>query len=130
MAPLAIHQFLEKADARGARSTVLRPLGWLVFLLFAGLVVSLPSSPPEWLLRLLAVLLVIAVAVYLAAFIFFALKDPDALRSEKFTLSKMAIERTLTGDTLKGFVDRELIDTDVLKRLSQSVAPPAKEADQ
>ncbi len=43
--------------------------------------------------------------MYLAAYIFFMIRSPDALRSEKFTLSKLAIEHSAKGDNLSGLIE-------------------------
>jgi hypothetical protein len=40
----------------------------------------------------------------MVAYFFLLFNDRDALRSERFTLSKMAIEKSVTGDSLKGFI--------------------------
>jgi len=48
------------------------------------------------------------VVAYLVAYFVLLFVDRDALRSERFTLSKLAIEKSVTGDSLKGFVAIEL----------------------
>lgn len=55
--------------------------------------------------------------MYLTSYGFFAIKNPDSLRSEKYNLSKMALERSITGDTLAGFSELD----------SDSVRPPSLE---
>jgi hypothetical protein len=47
----------------------------------------------------------VVLVVFLAAYVFLLIKNPDALRSEEFSLSKMALEKGLIGDTTSGFVD-------------------------
>ncbi len=112
-------QFLGQAG--GARSTVLYPLAWLIGLLLAGLVLLVAfANPAPWIVVLLAVVVCVGVAVYLVGWILFAIHNPDALRSERFTLSKMAIEKRLTGDTLKGFVETKIVDETVLRALPQA----------
>lgn len=46
-------------------------------------------------------------AIYLGAYIYFMFKNPDALRSETFTLRKMAIEKSLHGDDLTGLTSQK-----------------------
>ena len=53
----------------------------------------------------MASLLIISVVIFLGSYIYFAMKQPDALRSEKFTLSKMAMEKNLIGDNRAGLVE-------------------------
>lgn len=53
----------------------------------------------------LGILIAITVCIYLISFVYFALKDPDALRSERFTLEKMAINKGIVGDDTTGIID-------------------------
>jgi hypothetical protein len=46
-----------------------------------------------------------AVFGFLGAYFFLLIKDRDALRSEKYTLSKLALERSITGDNIAGFLE-------------------------
>jgi hypothetical protein len=43
--------------------------------------------------------------MYIVAYVYFALRDPDALRSESFALRKMAIQKGIIGDDLMGHVE-------------------------
>jgi hypothetical protein len=99
--------FLQQANATGTRSTALTDLRWFAALVLSALLISIKFNAPAWILYSLFVLLGIVSLVYLAAYIFFAICDRDALRSEKFTLSKMAIEKSITGDNLSGLIDPE-----------------------
>jgi hypothetical protein len=99
--------FLRQATTQGARSTALNPILIIEGTLLSALVVCANWGAPQWLIEALFVLVVIILFVFVGAYIFFMLKDPDALRSEKFTLSKMAIERSRIGDSSAGFVDPE-----------------------
>ena len=74
-------------------------------MLILGLALLPFHNAPDWLLILFAILLGLSVAIFLASYIYFALKNPDALRSERFTLSKMAIEKNLIGDDVAGLVE-------------------------
>ena len=76
--------------------------------MFAGLIGCLKAGAPFWVVVLLAVLLCVTFAIYMAAYIYFAVKAPDNLRSEKYSLSKLAIERSVTGDNLSGFTNPAL----------------------
>ena len=68
-----------------------------------------------WVLVLLGTFAGLFVIAFLAAYFILLFRNPDALRSERFTLSKMAMERSVTGDSLKGFTEAELVDRDVLQ---------------
>lgn len=103
--PELIRAFLSQASSSGSRSTALQPLGWLSGILTSGLVVAASWGAPEWALISLAVLLGITVSIYLISYVFYAIKNPDALRSEKYTLSKMALEKNLIGDDKAGLTE-------------------------
>ncbi len=105
--PELLRAFLSQASSSGSRSTALQPLGWLTGILTSGLVVSASWGAPKWALISLAGLLILTVCIYLVSYIFYAFKNPDALRSEKYTLSKMAIEKNLIGDNQVGLSEVE-----------------------
>jgi hypothetical protein len=86
-----VRAFLEQASATGNRSTVLQPLNWLMCLLAAGMLSSayIEKCPP-WIPVLFGVGLSLCVVVFICGFVFFSYTNPDALRSERFTLSKIA----------------------------------------
>jgi len=65
---------------------------------------------PDWIMITLVVLLISTVVMYLLIYLYYAIKNPDSLRSEKFTLSKMAIEKNLIGDDLSGLSEMPEFD--------------------
>jgi hypothetical protein len=105
---------LQQATAQGARSTVLNPLGWALAISISAVLGSVSLHSEAWLTKLFAAFTVGIMITYLVAYIYFALTNSDALRSERFTLSKMAIERSLTGDSLNGFVQMAGNDVKIL----------------
>lgn len=98
-----ITEILQKALLQNAKSTVLKALAWLVGLLLTGTICASRFGMDKWLVVLLASLDCLAVIVYIAGFIFFAIKDPEQLRSEKYSIQKLAIERGFIGDNLSGY---------------------------
>lgn len=95
---------LQHANADGSRSTAMNPLIWLVAAVLAALLTAANLEvQPTWIVPLLAGLTVVGVLAFLCAYFILLNKNPDALRSERFTLSKMAIESGLIGDSSKGF---------------------------
>ena len=46
-------------------------------------------------------------AVYVFSYVYLLFKDRDALRSERFTLSKIAMEKGYYGDSLTGTLRHE-----------------------
>jgi hypothetical protein len=105
MAAELLRAFLQQASATGTRSTVLSDLRWFFAIVISALLVGLKVNAPLWILILLACFAGLIALIYLASYIYFGLRNPDALRSEKFTLSKLAIERSVVGDNLSGFID-------------------------
>ena len=61
---------------------------------------------------MLAVLAAIAILFYLGAYVYFASRDPDALRSERYSIQKLAIERGFIGDSTAGNVNLKDIRPD------------------
>ena len=53
---------------------------------------------------MLGIFSAIAILVYLASYTYFALADPDALRSESYSLQKLAIKKGFVGDSTIGDV--------------------------
>lgn len=101
---------LRQAQIGQSRSSVINPLQWaLVIGLFALLTAVLEPHVPTWLPIFLAFVVGIIVVLLICAYIFFMLKDPDSLRSEKYSLMKTAIEKHFIGDDLTGL--REVIRT-------------------
>jgi len=99
-----IAAFLEQASAQGSRSTVLRPLGWLLSICAAGLLGAVSLKAPLWVAILFATGTGLSIALYLAAYCFCPYKDRDALRSETYSIRKLAIEKGFIGDSLRGVV--------------------------
>ena len=96
----------EQMAASLSRSDVLRPLAWAVgILLFSLVTLVLSGKAPSWLLVIMVILIILVVVLYIGAYVFFALKNPDALRSEKYSLSKMAIEHGVYGDSASEIID-------------------------
>src|SRR4051812_29193440 len=109
--PELIRALLSQASSSGSRSTALQPLGWLSGILTSGLVLAAYWAAPEWALISLAGFLGVTVFTYLVSYIVYAIKNPDALRSEKYTLSKMAIEKNLIGDDRVGLFEVDDYET-------------------
>ena len=104
-----IKTLLHQASAQGSRSTALYPLAWAFTLDLATLIAAIWERAPSWVPVLLAVLAAVLLGAYLIAYFYFMVKNPDALRSENFTLSKMQIERSQIGDTSRGFQEIETV---------------------
>jgi hypothetical protein len=92
----------EQMHATLSRSDMLRPLAWLIGMLLTATVGMAAGRAPNWLLVLMSIVLVAVIALYGTAYVFCLLKDRDALRSESYSLHKLAIEQGLLGDSTTG----------------------------
>lgn len=122
---------IQQSSVRGARSTALAPFLWALTLILAGFVIGPRLGLPNWGLILLAVALVVLLGNFLAFAWYFAFKNPDALRSERFILTKRAMrQKNFRGANLVGFV-RALSDDGSSKGDSiDAPTSPAKLLDQ
>ena len=78
----------QKATAQGSRSTVLKPLGWLIALCVTAILGALKYAAPAWLLILFGVCSGASVALYFGAYIYCLKKDPELLRTENYLIQK------------------------------------------
>lgn len=106
-----LQTFQEHLKAEFSRTDVLRALIWPIGGLLIALSAAFYAHAPEWLLIAFFVLLCLFLMLYGGAYIFFAATDPDALRSERYKLQKMAIEQGLYGDSQHGFVEASELNT-------------------
>ncbi|MGC2423442.1 MAG: hypothetical protein WA666_03695 [Nitrospirota bacterium] len=76
------------------------------------------AGAPHWILIAILISFGLVLLTYLSAYIYLLFNDRDALRSEVYTLSKMAIERGLMGDNITGLIEEpqekyKLIDSKI-----------------
>ena len=102
-----VRQLFQESDAKGTRSSGLRPLQWILGTLITGLLGSVWLKAPEWVTASLTVGVGVFLLLGVYAYIYFMIKNPDFLRSEAFTLHKMAIEKGLIGDNVSGLIEPE-----------------------
>lgn len=107
MDPGLIKMFLEQATAKGSRSTVLKPLYVMMAVCIAGIFTSFHFSFPVWSSYFFAFFAFVTMSVYVAAYIFCLIKHPDALRSETYSIQKLAIQKGFVGDDITGVVPIE-----------------------
>ena len=87
-----IRALLSHSDASGSRSTILKPLTWLLGILLAVLLAAFRLGAPAWFCYLLAGIVLVAVLLFFFAYGFCLFKDRDALRSESFSLRDKAVD--------------------------------------
>ena len=59
---------------------------------------------PGWLAGTVGALCIFSIVLYIVAYIFFALTDKDSLRSERYSIQKLAIEKGFVGDDKLGYM--------------------------
>jgi hypothetical protein len=114
----------EQMSATLSRSDVLKPLAWLVGIVATATAIALFAKPQEWVVHWLLVALLSSIGLYGAAFVFCLIFDRDALRSEKYSLNKLAIEHGLLGDSTAGMFDPRTIAGDTQSRPPTSIDVP------
>jgi hypothetical protein len=100
-----LRTFFEQASSHGYRSTVMKSLAWIITILFCGCLTGFSIGAPLWFCIPDSVLLWFAIVLYLSAYLYCLIKQPDALRSERYSLSKMAIEHGIVGDNIQGEIE-------------------------
>jgi hypothetical protein len=104
---------LQKALVHGSRSTVLKPLAWLVGICSVASIAAFHFKSPAWIGTMFGILAGGTIIFYLIAYVYFGLTDKDTLRSEKFSLQKLAIQKGFIGDDFTGYI-----------KISDRVQPP------
>ncbi|MDE0087611.1 MAG: hypothetical protein OXU23_17950 [Candidatus Poribacteria bacterium] len=105
-----LHSFFSEASAKGAKSTALQSLHWVIGMLLTSIPIMAWVDAPSWILIAISSAFGLVLVTFIGAYIFLLIKNPDALRSESYTLSKMAIERGLIGDSLSGLREEEVLE--------------------
>jgi hypothetical protein len=100
-----LRSLFQRADIGQSRSAITNQLQWAIVILLCGIVISWRAGIPLWVLTMEGLFLGILLLLFVCVYIYFAITNPDALRSEHYSLSKMAIERGLVGDSVSGLID-------------------------
>ena len=101
-----IKEFWERSYDSGSRSTILKPLLWGISICLSAMVVLVKAGSPEWMLMGLGIIIVALIVTILFAYLFCLFKDRDALRSEKYSIQKIAMEKGLYGDDKSGIFEK------------------------
>lgn len=104
-----IKELFERSDASGSKSTILKPLTWFLSLVIGGLILLIELGAPNWIIILFAIIISIAILLFFFAYVYCLFKDRDALRSEKYSIQKMAIEKGIVGDNIVGIINEATI---------------------
>ena len=103
-----IASFFQQATAQGTRSTIMNPLGWFTAISIGGLLGAVHYQAPFEVLLLLGSLTGLSGIAYLGSYVFcLTTKREHLLRTEKFVLQQLAIEKGFRGDSTTGVVIHE-----------------------
>lgn len=106
-----LQSWLKHASIGQSKTSVLNPVQWLLVILFAGEGLLLWLHAPAWLMIVVGVGIATVLLLFVAAYLYFMRINPDALRSEGYVLSKLALEKRVLGDSITGL--HEVITTSV-----------------
>jgi hypothetical protein len=84
---------LHHSSGGASRSTALAPLNWLTLTLVAAVLGCLAYGNHSWICSTFFGLIALVVLSFLGVYIYLIVHNPDATRSEKFTLEKMALQQ-------------------------------------
>jgi hypothetical protein len=102
----AVAALREQMHATLSRSDILKALVWSVGLLMTATVAAVAAKSPLWILVIFSILLSFSVVLYFLSFVYCLMKMPDALRSETYSLNKMALEHGVYGDNRVGVIEQ------------------------
>ncbi|MCX6256815.1 MAG: hypothetical protein NTW49_02790 [Bacteroidia bacterium] len=98
----AIKELFQRSDSSGSKSTVLKPLTWFISIIIGGLILLIKIDAPLWVVIMFSIVMGIVIIVFLFSYLYCLFTDRDAIRSEKYSIQKMAIEKGLYGDNITG----------------------------
>lgn len=104
MAYNIIRELMQKSDASGSKSTILKPLTWFISILIGGIILLIKINSPNWLVVMFSVIMGISIIIFFFAYLYCLFTDKDAIRSEKYSIQKLAIEKGLLGDSTLGII--------------------------
>jgi membrane protein YdbS with pleckstrin-like domain len=112
--PGLIRAFLEQATTTGSKTTVLKPLAWMMAICISATLSAVYFSSKEWVVILFAVFAGLTMTMYLIAYLYCLINDRDALRSESYKIQKMAIEKGFVGDSSMGVISLDNNESDLI----------------
>lgn len=118
----------EQMRATMSRTDAMRPATFLLLATVLLLLASTQLAALQWAVGYMVAVFSASLVFYGACYVFFMLTGPDALRSERFVLDKLAIEHRV-GDNFTGLVDQgedggRTIEQDIKPQLDQPKSAP------
>ena len=115
-----VKHILQQANSFGSRSSILSILAWILGSLLCATTLASIFNADKLILIGLFILVVIMIIAILVAFLFCLFTNKtDILRSEKFNIEKLALEKHVPEDSLNG--EFKTINTQNTKALTARV---------
>jgi len=120
------------AEIGRSKTSVINPIQWGLALVLIALLASWVSRSPVWVMIFLASLAGVFTILFVAAYLYFMVKNPKELRSERYSLAQTAIEKHLLGDNITGLFEvfDGVPDSPDVKRLRESTAIDIEQRDE
>jgi hypothetical protein len=99
-----IRGLLQSWRSDAARSSALSTLAKVLTVFGTTLLVAVSLKTDVWLLVTLSVFFGVVAATFLGLYVFFAIRSPDQLPSERYSLRRLEIEKGLYGDDRTGLL--------------------------
>jgi len=100
-----IQSFLQQASIQGSKSTILKPMNWILSIIISAIIATFYFPIPNWVSITFIVIFIILIIAYLIIYFYCLFNDRDALRSETYNVQKLAIEKGIIGDSATGILD-------------------------
>jgi hypothetical protein len=98
-----VTSLFQQATAKGSRSTILRPLAWFIGICVTATMGAVEVRAPAWITVSFAIFGSLGMLLYLGTYLYCLFsKKEDLLRSETYSIQKLAIERGFVGDSTEG----------------------------
>lgn len=100
-----IKAFMQQANATGSKSTILKPLGWMMAICISATLTSTYFKSETYIVNIFLGFSILTMILYFTTYIYCLINDRDALRSETYSIQKMALEKGFVGDNMSGIKD-------------------------
>jgi hypothetical protein len=93
----------------GSRSTILKPLGVALSMLLSATILAFYLKLPSILGVVFSAFTGITLTLYLVTYVYCLINDRESLRSEKYSIQRLAIEKGFVGDSLQGIFEAKQV---------------------
>lgn len=83
-----IKELMVRTDNSGEKSTILKPLTWLISILVGSMILANYLNLPKWIIIMFSIIVALIIILFIFSYVYCLFTDRDALRSEKFSIQK------------------------------------------